>query len=88
MSKGRRHKERDLYDMRFMLAKGGELKKEYALAKLKESGTEYSSELLSKSIDMIGSSWDQLRPLLPNQLMDYKEARDAVRQGLEKAGLL
>jgi predicted nucleotidyltransferase component of viral defense system len=88
MSKGRRHKERDLYDMRFILEKGGELKREYALAKLKETGTEYSSELLSKNIDMIKSTWDQLEPLLPSQLMGYDVARGIVRQGLEKAGLL
>lgn len=88
MSKGRRHKERDLYDIHFMLAKGGELKKEYALAKLKESGMECSKELLSKSIDAIGSTWDQLKPLLPNRLMEYKEAKDAVEQSLKKASLL
>ncbi len=88
MSKGRRHKERDLYDMCFMLSKGYELKREYALAKLKESGMEYSKELLSKSIDLIEPSWNQLMPLLPNQLMAYKEARSSVRPGLEKADLL
>jgi predicted nucleotidyltransferase component of viral defense system len=88
MSSGRRHKERDLYDMRFIMEKGGELKKEYVLAKLKESGIDYSSELLSKNIDMIRSTWDQLEPLLPNQLMRYDVAKGVVRQGLEKAGLL
>ncbi len=88
MSKGRRHKERDLYDMSFMLSKGGELKREYAMKKLEESGLVYSQEALSKSIDAIGSSWDDLKPLLPNQLMEYKEAKGLVGYGLKKAGLL
>lgn len=88
MSRGRRHKERDIYDLYFLLGKGTELDIEGVHEKLKESNIAFSKHALLESITGTEKTWVQLQPFVAQNLLAYKIVKDFLLSEFKKAGLL
>ncbi len=88
MSVGRRHKERDLYDMYFLIGKGVAADKEVVIKKLEQSNITLSRRLLMDSIEKIKATWKQLEPFVVQELPAYTETRSRVIESLKNSGLL
>jgi predicted nucleotidyltransferase component of viral defense system len=88
MSKTRKHKERDLYDIYFLLGKKTKLDKNIVLEKLKESEMKFTKGDLLSNINGIADKWVQLEPFLSQKLLSYKETKISVIEGLKNADLL
>ena len=88
MSKKRRHKERDLYDIYFLFSKGINLDKKITKEKLNDSKMEFSKNALMENIDDIRETWGQLLPFIDQMSFEYAYVKSFVVNGLEKAGLL
>ena len=88
MSKERRHKERDLYDIYFLLTKGTHVEKDLVLKKLEQSKIEFSKKLLSDSIAVIETTWNQLEPFVAHTLLEYNTVKSYVINELKQVDLL
>lgn len=86
MSPKRRHRERDLYDINFLLGKKTELDKKLLMKKLAEAGLTFSAEKLNESIGTISPTWKALVPLVQHRLEDYSKVAEYVK--LELAPLV
>ena len=87
MSKTRRHRERDLYDMCFLLAKGIVPDMEEVSKKLDEAGTLFSKEVLLEAIEGVSSSWKDLEPFVGGRLESYDSARERTVGFLQRFGI-
>lgn len=88
MSAGRRHRERDLYDIYYLAGKKTMAGKEVILAKLKESEMEFSADSLSKNIESVKSTWAYLEPFVQHKLESYDYVKEFVNENLENIGVL
>lgn len=88
MSRKRRHKERDLYDINFLMQKGASPNPSEILKKLEDSNMEFSKTALRESIDSIKSTWDDLAPFVSHKLEDYANVKKNVITVLEAREVL
>lgn len=88
MSKGRRHKERDLYDINFLIGKGATPSHSEILKKLNEADMQFSKIALREAVDKIKSTWNDLAPFVSHRLEDYTYVSENVIKVLEGNGLL
>jgi predicted nucleotidyltransferase component of viral defense system len=88
MSKRRRHKERDLYDMYFLVGKGTPINKETVFKKLNESKIDFSKKELIGYIKDVQSTWERLTPFVQHTLEDYAHVSKTVINALEKDNIL
>jgi predicted nucleotidyltransferase component of viral defense system len=88
MSRARRHKERDVYDLYFLLGKGTEPDIGLISEKLKQSKMEFSKNAFLGSMASAENTWGQLEPFLAQRLPDCKTVKEFVESKLKKAGLL
>ncbi len=88
MSKRRKHRERDLYDIYFLFGKGMRLDEELAKEKLSESEMAFSEEILMGAIEGVEATWNELGPFLSQKLMPFKDVKEDVVNGLKAAGML
>jgi predicted nucleotidyltransferase component of viral defense system len=84
----RKHKERDLYDMYFLISKGATMDRALVLRKLSESAITPSAERLDGAIRGVAGTWPALAPFVRGGLADYSDASGAVSKALREAGLL
>lgn len=87
-SKGRRHRERDLYDMNFLLGKGVEPDMTSISKKFEEAQRRFSKEDLIESIKTIEPSWNDLVPLVGHTLGTYESVKGSVIARLKATGIL
>ncbi len=87
LSKGRFHKERDLYDIYFLLSKETSINRKIVYAKLAESGIKFSQKELLDTIGRIHETWEALRPMVKHNLEKYDYVKDFVNERIEKARL-
>lgn len=87
-SAGRYHKERDLYDINFLLGKKTVPKRIEIVKKFEEAGKVFSKDELVAAIDAVGPSWKELEPFVSHRLDEYKNVRSNVIAGLEAAKVL
>ncbi|EQD60678.1 protein containing DUF1814 [mine drainage metagenome] len=87
VSPGRRHKERDLYDVYHFVGKGAEIIKRLVNAKLSEVNIDVSCNDIVKAIDSVRTTWDDLEPFVQHPLQRFEEVKilvvDAVKKALE-----
>ncbi len=88
MSKGRYHRERDLYDINFLLAKGVAPNSAEIQKKLDDVGKQFSKEALLNAISTIKPSWKDLVPLVSHTLEAYEKVKDDTVTRLKAAGIL
>ncbi len=85
---GRNHRERDLYDINFLLDKGVVPDHAEIAKKFSESGRRFSKEALLKAISTIGPSWNDIAPFVGHRLEDYESAKTNVITKLKATGIL
>lgn len=78
MSKKRKHRERDLYDLYFFMGKGTGIDRDLVHEKLSEAGIEPSTEEFMKAIDGVAKKWKSLEPMVQHRLEDFSYVRDSV----------
>ncbi len=88
MSKGRRHKERDLYDMYYLVGKGGIYNKETVIKKMNEVKVNFSEKELLESIENVKSTWESLRPFIQHNLEGYDHVSRTVIEAMKRDKLL
>lgn len=88
MSKGRRHRERDLYDINFLLGKGTAPGRAEMLEKLGEAGMRFSKELLLEAIGSVRPGWKELAPFVSHTPEAYEKVKDATIARLKATGIL
>ncbi len=88
MSAGRRHKERDLYDMYYLLGKGTPLERGLVMKKLEESKTVFSKEALRECIGGVRVTWNALQPFVQHTLEEYGHVSRTVIDTMKRDGLL
>ena len=88
MSRGRRHRERDLYDMNFLLGKGAVPNRSEILKKFGEGGKRFSKEGLVEAIATIKPSWNGLVPFVSHTLQSYESVKESVMAKLKASGIL
>ena len=88
MSKGRRHKERDLYDINFLIQKGAVPNQPEILKKLEEASIPFSKAALNGAIDGIKPTWNDLAPFVSHSLEDYAHVKRNIMNVLEERGIL
>ncbi len=84
----RHHRERDLYDLGFLLGKGVLPDRREILRKFEEAGMQFSGKLLLEAIDSIKPNWSDLAPFVSHELRDYEKEREEVVSRLGTAGIL
>jgi predicted nucleotidyltransferase component of viral defense system len=85
MGPKRRHKERDLYDMYFLLSKSAIIERKIVVKKLKEAGMELSMEKLNGEIAKIGNNWKELDLTVRHRLEEYSYVKSYVSERLSEA---
>jgi predicted nucleotidyltransferase component of viral defense system len=88
VSVGRKHKERDLYDIYYLLSKKTEINKKIISAKLSESGLMLQKGYISKNIAAVGSTWKYLEPLVQHRLESHEYVSQTVSEILKKNDIL
>ena len=78
MTKRRKHRERDMYDIAFLIRKGIPINKNAILKKLKESEINPKIADLIQSIESIKSNWKYLTPLVNTPLEPYEEIKKLI----------
>ncbi len=78
MSKRRKHRERDIYDLAFLIRKGTIINKGAIRKKLMESNIEPSFKSLTESIGNIENNWKDLSPLVKMPLESYEDAKNTI----------
>ncbi len=84
----RRHRERDLYDIDFLLGKGVRLDAKLVAAKLDEAEISDAAELISDYIDQIGKTWNKLEQMVQHTPDDYKHVSKTVIHALKESKLI
>ncbi len=85
MSPRRRHKERDLYDMYFLISKSTPVDRNAIARKLDEADIVKSGDLLKEEIEKVAGGWKDLEPIVRHRLEDYAYVRDRVAAALKGA---
>ena len=88
MSKGRRHKERDLYDMYYLIGKDTRFDRETVLKKMDESRIAFSAEELVGYIKSVQATWKTLQPFIQHTLEDYEYVSKTVISAMERDKVL
>jgi len=88
MSAGRRHKERDLYDIYYLLGKGTSINRELVLKKLDESKIDFSDKELLECIGNVQATWKTLQPFVQHTLEEYEHVSGTVISAMKKEKLL
>lgn len=88
MSKGRKHRERDLYDMNFLLGKGVVPDRSEALKKLDDARMQFSKEALLEAISTVEPDWKDLVPFVSHTLEGYESVKSNVISKLKTTGML
>ncbi len=88
MSAGRKHKERDLYDIYYLIGKGTSISKGLVLRKLKESKIDFSGKWLGECIDKVQATWTTLQPFVQHTLEGYEYVSGTVISAVKRDGLL
>lgn len=78
MSKGRKHKERDLYDLYYLLTKNTHINKKMIEKKLEESMLSFSDKKLASSINEVKETWNGLVPFVQHNLESYSHVKNFV----------
>lgn len=84
LSPRRRHREKDLYDIHFLLGKGVLLDRKLIGAKLSESEIADAIELLPDYVKEIRKTWKQLEPLVQHRLEDYGSVKRQVMAAFKR----
>jgi len=88
MSRKRRHRELDLYDMNFLLSKGVVPDRSEVLKKLGDAGMRFSEEALLDAISSIETDWKDLVPFVSHTLEGYDSVKSDVVARLKATGML
>lgn len=88
MSRGRHHKERDLYDINFLTEKGVLPERSEILQKLGEANMQFSEQMLLSEIDKIEPNWKNLAPFVSHRIEDYGYVKENVINKFKAAGIL
>ncbi|MCL4379641.1 nucleotidyl transferase AbiEii/AbiGii toxin family protein [Candidatus Marsarchaeota archaeon] len=88
MSKGRRHKERDLYDMYYLIGKDTRFNKEMILKKISESKITFSAEELVEYMKRVQATWKTLQPFIQHTLEEYEYVSKTVISAMERDKVL
>jgi predicted nucleotidyltransferase component of viral defense system len=75
ISPNRRHKERDLYDVYFLLGKKIHAQEKLVENKLNEAGIKMSTERLLKAIDEVEVTWSDLEPFVQHKLESFHDVK-------------
>lgn len=86
-SKGRRHKERDLYDMYVLLGKGFTPDKKVLREKFDEVNLKFSNTKFKQYILRIEDTWTQLKPFVQHSLENYNDVSNYVTDAVLKLNL-
>ncbi len=87
LSKGRYHKERDLYDMYVLLKKRFMPDQKTLETKFKEVDREFSKNEFERAVLKIKDSWLNLKPLVQHTLEDYESVGSYVINAISNADL-
>lgn len=88
MSGKRKHRERDLYDINFLLGKGALPDRSEVLKKLDGAGMRFSPEALLGAIGAVEPSWRDLAPFVGHTLESYENVKGNVIAKLKATGML
>jgi len=84
-SEGRRHKERDLYDVYYFLGKGAKIRKDILETKFAEVDKKLDINAILSAIHGIKQKWDDLTPYVQHTLQDYNEVSGYVITALKNS---
>lgn len=84
-SKGRKHKERDLYDIYHFIGKGAVIRKELVDEKFAEVEKKLVLDNVLEYIETIKSTWSSLKPFVQHTLQSFDDVSSNVIDNLEKA---
>ncbi|MCW6161548.1 MAG: nucleotidyl transferase AbiEii/AbiGii toxin family protein [Candidatus Micrarchaeales archaeon] len=79
MSRTRRHRERDLYDLYFFIGKGTSIDKGIIHEKLLEAKIDQSIEAFEKAIKDVSKTWSSLEPMVEHKLEDFSYVSNFVK---------
>jgi len=85
VSEGRRHKERDLYDIYYFLGKGAKVRKDILETKFAEVGKKLDVNAIVLAIHDIKQTWNSLAPFVQHTLQDYNEVSEHVISALKNS---
>jgi len=85
VSEGRRHKERDLYDIYYFLGKGAKVRKDILETKFAEVGKKLDINAIVLAIQDIKQKWEDLAPFVQHTLQDYNEVSEHVISALKNS---
>jgi len=88
VSAGRKHKERDLYDIYYLLGKGASINRGLVLKKLDESEIDFSDKELLECIGNVQATWKTLQPFVQHTLEEYEHVSGTVISAMKKDRLL
>lgn len=84
-SKGRHHRERDLYDVYVLMGKGFMPDRKVVGAKFSKVSLKFSTASFGENVASIADTWERLRPLVQHTLEDYGRVKDYVMAAFLKA---
>ena len=87
MSKKRRHRERDLYDLYFFIGKNTAINKELINKKLLEAKISPSLGAFERAIKEVSKAWDSLEPMVQHKLEDFSYVSDFVAKNIKESGV-
>jgi predicted nucleotidyltransferase component of viral defense system len=87
MSRTRRHRERDLYDLYFFIGKGTGIDSSIIHQKLLEAKIDQSMEAFEKAMKDISKTWSSLEPMVQHKLEDFSYVSDFVGKRIRESGI-
>ena len=87
MSKNRKHRERDLYDIYFFLGKGAAATRDVVRKKLSEVNIEPSMEEFVESIKDVSGKWESLEPMVQHRLEEFSYVSDYVEKRVKESAI-
>jgi hypothetical protein len=87
MSKKRRHRERDLYDLYFFIGKNTAINKELINKKLLEAKISPSLGAFERAIKEVSKTWDSLEPMVQHKLEGFSYVSDFVAKKIKESGV-
>ena len=86
MSRTRKHRERDLYDLYFFIGKGTGINSSIIHEKLLEAKIDQSMEAFEKAMKDVSKTWSDLEPMVQHKLEDFSYVSDFVKGKILESG--
>ena len=87
LSKKRKHRERDLYDLYFFIGKETEIDKRIINEKLLEVKISLSFGAFERAIKEVSKTWSSLEPMVQHRLEDFSYVSDFVAKRIQESGV-